>query len=142
MNKLEFVVGQRKVKPEQEYLDFTIDGKSLIDCLQLSYMDFVSPFGWGNNKEYEYQLLKEFRLESLSTLDSGRTMFYVCPECGDIGCGAITGYISKNTNGQIEWTDFGYENNYQGIVEKYTNFHFCFNEEDYLQTIQNLRDRI
>jgi hypothetical protein len=36
---------------------------------------------------------------------------YGCPECGDIGCGAITVTIIKSDN-SYTWTEFGYENNH------------------------------
>lgn len=35
-------------------------------------------------------------------------MFYVCSECGDIGCGAITGLITEAVDVMI-WSDFAYE---------------------------------
>ena len=139
MNRLEFVTKQRNKKQEQEYLDFVIDGKSLFDYLRLVDMDLISPFGWGNNKDYECQLQKEFCLESLPVLNSRRIMFYVCPECGDIGCGAITGKITENINGQIEWADFGYENDIEGIVEKYSYIRFCFDKAEYLQIFESLQ---
>ncbi len=137
IDKLEFAIRQRKRNREQEYRDFLINGKSLLDHLRLAYMDLVSPFGW--SESCEDQILKEFRLERLPTLDSGRIMFYVCP---DIGCGAITGLITRNTEGQIEWMGFGYENDYEGVKEQYPDFHFCFDEADYLQAFRQLTDKI
>jgi len=141
MNQLEFIKKQRNRKLEQEYWDFVIGEKPLFDYLRLSDMDLITPFGWGS-KDLEHQLLKEFCLESLPTLDSERIMFYVCPECGDIGCGTITGRISENTKGQIEWNNFGYENNHEGIIEIYDNLFFCFEKAEYLQIFQNLKVKL
>ena len=45
-------------------------------------------------------------------------MIYVCPECGDIDCGAITAVI-KDYGDRIIWSDFGYETNYGGLTEPY-----------------------
>lgn len=44
---------------------------------------------------------------------SGAVAVYVCPECGDPGCGAITVRISA-TKEEFIWEDFGYENDYDG----------------------------
>jgi hypothetical protein len=46
----------------------------------------------------------------------GRISLYICPECGDLGCGAITVRIDKNSD-SIVWRDFGFENNHQRDVE-------------------------
>jgi hypothetical protein len=37
---------------------------------------------------------------------------YICPECGDIGCGAYCCKIEK-INGMYIWKDFSYENNFE-----------------------------
>ena len=57
-------------------------------------LDLIGNFGWTNNTEYENGQLCELLTEKKPTLETGRIMFYVCPECGDIGCGALTGKIS------------------------------------------------
>jgi hypothetical protein len=44
-----------------------------------------------------------------------RRSLYVCPECGDLGCGALSAVI-ENVDNQIIWRDFGYQNNYEDIV--------------------------
>lgn len=49
-------------------------------------------------------------------LPGGRVSLYICPECGDIGCGAITVRIERRGL-EIIWSDFGYENNYENNVE-------------------------
>jgi hypothetical protein len=42
-------------------------------------------------------------------------MLFVCPECGDLGCGAITVAISAHGD-TITWSDFRYENNYDATI--------------------------
>ena len=138
MEKLEFIKKRRNRK--QEYWDFVINEKPLFDYFRPLCKDLISPFGWGANKDSEHQILKEFCLEILPILENGRSMFYVCPECGDIGCGAITGRISENEKGQIEWGDFRYENDYEEIVEVYDNLFFCFEKAEYLQMFQHLKN--
>jgi len=71
-----------------------------------------------------------------SELISGRYSLYVCNECGDIGCGAITAKITKEKDAII-WSDFGYENTLDEVDylnnDKRQDFYF-----DYAQYIDNL----
>lgn len=111
----------RKIGPNQtprEYLDFFISGKSLKTLLDIETADYITLFGWGTNKEYDRHILNVFRLKEKSQLETGRVMIYVCPECGDIDCGAITATI-KDFGDRIIWRDFGYETDYGGLTETY-----------------------
>ena len=91
----------------REFFDFFVDSVSLKSILGAENADFISPFGW-LDKKYERQVIEEFRLKNKPELSSGRTMIYICPECGDIECGAITVKISKLDN-KIIWSDFAFE---------------------------------
>ena len=53
--------------------------------------------------------LLQRRKPSLST---GRYQLYICPECGDIGCGAVTARVEREGE-FIVWRDFGFENDYE-----------------------------
>ena len=44
-------------------------------------------------------------------LPNNRRSIFVCGECGDISCGAITAVVTRQGD-RISWSDFGYENNY------------------------------
>jgi hypothetical protein len=111
----------RKVGANQtprDYFDFFISGNSLKTILSIETADYITLFGWGTNQEYDRHILNVFRLKEKSQLESGRVMIYVCPECGDIGCGAITATI-RDFGDRIIWSDFGYENDYEGVQEIY-----------------------
>ena len=43
---------------------------------------------------------------------AGRTAFYVCIQCGDLGCGAVTAVVKVDER-QVVWSEFGYQNNYE-----------------------------
>ena len=111
----------RKIGANQtprEYLDFFVSGKSLKTVLNIETADYITLFGWGTNQEYSRHILNIFRLKEKSEIDSGRVMIYVCAECGDIDCGAITAII-KDYGDKIIWSNFGYETNYGGLTETY-----------------------
>ena len=58
-------------------------------------MLIYDPLGWNENEKYNRHVLNVFRLKEKSELESKRVMLYICPECGDIDCGAVT-IILKN----------------------------------------------
>src|ERR1044071_8719053 len=93
-------------RTERRYLDFVVDGESLYD--QLPVGDQVTPLGcWPPDSEREHiqQLLSA----------SGRVPLYVCAECGDLGCGAITALVEWTSDGFV-WSDFAFENNYDASI--------------------------
>ncbi|EMM98387.1 hypothetical protein LEP1GSC035_2773 [Leptospira noguchii str. 2007001578] len=57
-------------------------------------------------------IYKELLLLQLPKTDSGRSLIYICPECGDIGCGAYTCKITLDSSKYI-WSNFAYENGYE-----------------------------
>jgi len=116
LNKATRKTGAKQIP--RHFLDFFVSGKSLKTILNIEDADFITLFGWGINKEYGRHILNVFRLKEKSELDTGRVMIYVCPECGDIDCGAITSTI-KDYGNRIIWSDFGYETNYGGLAETY-----------------------
>ena len=127
----------------RQYIDFVVDGQSLKVMLRSAQ---IGCLGWGaaeSQKESAAKLL----LKSEPELPNGRHLLYVCPECGDIGCGAITVTIEKTAE-HFVWKDFGYENNYYDgmpLLENYRQigpFFFDSNQysqllEDYLKSLQS-----
>ena len=121
MNTLTLQKTTRKIganQTQREYLDFFVSGKSLKGILDIQDSDYITPFGWSSDQNYNRHFLNVFRLKEKSELITGRTMIYVCPECGDIDCGAITAVI-KDYGDRIIWSEFGYETDYSGLTEKY-----------------------
>lgn len=49
--------------------------------------------------------------EAAPDLASGRVPIFICPECGDLGCGAITVVVERHRDTVI-WRDFGWDVNY------------------------------
>jgi hypothetical protein len=91
----------------RKYLDFVVDGRSALERIGWAGADLVTPLGWGQRK-FQQRVSAELLREAAPSLSSGRTSIYVCPECGDIGCGAITVRISR-VGDRILWSDFASE---------------------------------
>jgi hypothetical protein len=72
----------------RDYFDFFVDGKSLHEILDLS--DQIGCLGWGL-PEIEKHTIAQLLAKESPVPKSGRVPIYICPECGDLGCGAVTG---------------------------------------------------
>jgi hypothetical protein len=98
-------------RTERRFLDFVVDGVALSTRFDA---DFISPFGWVAADEQNASIDRLLR-KSPPDVDHGRTTLYVCPECGDLGCGAVTLLVDGGP-GTIVWKNFGIQNNYEDIV--------------------------
>ena len=96
----------------REFLDFVIDGESLSEKIG---GDLVSCLGWFDPKENE-KAVNRIMLKADSELSDNRYLLYVCPECGDISCGAVTAVIER-IDDNIIWRDFGFQNDYEGNIK-------------------------
>ena len=121
----------------RSFLDFVIDGQSLTE---LVHSDYVSALGWGDIEEQKKAILR-LLLSAPSDLPNNRRSILVCPECGDIGCGALTAVIEE-ADGAIIWRDFGYENNYDDDsldLERYKHLDsFAFDKHNYVRELQRV----
>lgn len=98
-------------RTERRYLDFVIDG---VPLSSLVVADFITPFGWLDEGEHKAGVDRLLR-KSPPDMADGRTSLYICPECGDLGCGAVTLSIQREADAII-WKDFGVQNNYEDTV--------------------------
>lgn len=108
--------------------DFLIDGKSLLQTLVKTdggHSDFMSCLVSGFPKANQKALAKLLCKASPDT-ERGGVLLYICPECGDIGCGAYTACIRK-TDGGFVWENFAFENGREEpvIAASVGPFHFA-----------------
>lgn len=69
------------------------------------------------NSDLEAAALRRRRLQDERSLSGDREPLYVCPECGDIGCGAVTARITAD-KGLVQWADFGWETSWEDSVSR------------------------
>jgi hypothetical protein len=67
--------------------------------------DLITPLGWGLAGEEERAARRLLRKEPPEISD--RVAIYVCPECGDLLCGAITAVIDRD-GADIVWREPAY----------------------------------
>src|ERR1700733_14895639 len=88
------------------YADFVVDGFDLSTRANRKG-DFVSILGWG--QPAAQGLTQSLLLvQSTPILTSKSVAIYVCPECGDIGCGVVAVRIERHGD-TITWSDFWFE---------------------------------
>lgn len=100
-------------RTERRYLDFVIDEVPLSARLNV---DFISPIGWFDAGEQEASIDRLLG-KSPPDMPDARATLYICPECGDLGCGAVTLLVQREAN-VIIWKDFGIQNNYEDVIHR------------------------
>jgi len=86
------------------------------------------------------RIAKTFSFESPADIAEDRVALFVCPQCGDLGCGAITCRLSRHGE-TVRWSQFAYEDGFdddQNDFERYSAIGpFEFATDEYLAAIAN-----
>lgn len=98
-------------KTQRTFLDFVVDGRSLFDDVTAHGHDLISCL-WLPEDVLATAARDRLLLRAPGDLPSGRVALYVCPECGDLGCGGISARVTRD-GPRITWSVFGSENNYE-----------------------------
>ncbi|MFJ2723961.1 oxidoreductase [Streptomyces collinus] len=105
----------------RDFVDFVVDGRPLL--FQLSDLDAVSPLASDVPPAIFTAEVRGLLLEADAPLPDGRFVIYGCPECADLGCGAVTAVIERDGDDYV-WRDFAWQtdehvdlerNGYHGI---------------------------
>jgi hypothetical protein len=96
--------------------------------------DFMGCFmyGWSDQNA---EAAKKLTLRANLDTSTGRVLIYICPECGDIGCGAYSVLIEKSA-GCYTWSSFAYEDSCDEARIKDGIGPFIFEEAAYEVAIQ------
>ncbi|RTM15248.1 MAG: hypothetical protein EKK33_01330 [Bradyrhizobiaceae bacterium] len=142
-DQLELVVLHRSgcdspTKMERYTFDFVVNGQSLLAVTGASNFDLSGCLSVPQREpELALRLNDEFaqRLTSVPVGGSHRVALYVCPECGDFECGAITALVSRS-DGFVHWSDFAYENGDDSEIKLSTVGPFAFDWISYVAEIE------
>jgi hypothetical protein len=86
---------------ERAFFDFVIDGQSLLEMIEGDYTScFVRGFAQHGDAA---------RASLLNPNTNGRVSIYICPECGDISCGAILTRVLEQ-DGYVVWDRLAWDN--------------------------------
>lgn len=101
----------------RESLDFVIDGQRLSVLLggESAARLCFRQLGCDPDPEWEQRLVEQLLLHHAPDFPESRYALYVCPECGDFGCGTVTAVIERVGDSYV-WRDFGWQTNYEDTV--------------------------
>ena len=102
-------------KSERHFLDFSINGQSLWEGL--GKPDMVSVICREYATEETVRAINRLLLVEGADFPNERRSLFICAECGDLGCGAITAIVCKEGE-TVRWEDFGYERSYGENVRR------------------------
>lgn len=99
------------------YLDFTIDGDPLFSRLQAHV---------GGGLDFAGVIQDSWPIESVAAIErllgeapgglpDGRLSLYTCPECGDLGCGAVTARLNLEDD-VVTWQHLGWQADYEDEI--------------------------
>lgn len=95
--------------PDQRSIDFVVDGLRLSSLV--ADKDLCGRLSADPEAAWNPEALQILRGEAPADAEGDRVMLYVCAECGDLGCGALTCRVVR-TERTIAWSDFAFENDY------------------------------
>lgn len=125
-------------KHERHSVDFLVNGVSLFEATKAAYLDFCGRFSSDLTPAQNRDNERIFLLSGQPDTSSGRIMLFVCSECADLGCGAITMRITKDGDFFV-WSEFAYENNYDEATTDFASYAsigpFRFEAKHYRSTL-------
>ncbi|KOU60896.1 oxidoreductase [Streptomyces sp. MMG1533] len=124
----------------RDFVDFIVDGRPLL--FQLSDLDAVSPLASDVPPAIFTAQVRSLLLEADAPLPGGRYVVYGCPECEDLGCGAVTAVIDRDGDDFV-WRDFAWQTDEHADLER-NGYHgigpFRFHGAEYRAALTSLLD--
>lgn len=128
----EDILGETATKTQRDFFDIVVDEVSIWSLVQKHGLDYISCLQIPSARETRHAIAR-LLLQSPPDAPSNRYSLYICPECGDLGCGALTVSIESLENKFI-WRDFGFQNNYDDEINLLSGEigPFTFRKEEYV----------
>lgn len=92
-------------KTERWSWDFLVDGKSLHARIG---GDVIGALGWGD-AAWESAVIERLQGRAAPDFPPDRVALYVCPECGELDCGAVTASVTRDGD-VFTWSNFAFQN--------------------------------
>ncbi|MCX5229932.1 hypothetical protein [Streptomyces sp. NBC_00233] len=101
-------------RPRPEDVDLVVDGRALLHRLdEAEGVDTVSPLAGDlppalRAEHVRGLLAPDVDAGPVAPLPDGRRVIYSCPDCADLGCGAVTAVVEHDGE-DVVWRDFAWQ---------------------------------
>jgi hypothetical protein len=96
------------------FLDLVVDGRSLVPELGRRGYELVTPLWTGAaGRQCWPEEVDRLTGRRPGPGRDGRVALFVCGECGDLGCGAVTVRLTCSDS-EVSWADWGFETGRDG----------------------------
>ncbi|TPW13656.1 MAG: hypothetical protein FD127_1891 [Acidimicrobiaceae bacterium] len=127
---------------ERRFLDFVLDSKPTCPTVLANGGDNISPLWLGGGHEWCRTAIDRLLGEAEPDAPGGRVSVYVCAECADLGCGAITVLVERS-DATVSWRNWGYQNNYDDWFVRLDDLpDVTFDAAQYALTLRAVLDRL
>lgn len=121
-------------RTERTFLDYVVDGASMYSAIVEAGLDDIGRLGWGDSEMHRAGqdcLLGVHPPE----FASDQVALFVCPECGDLGCGAVTAQIRRRSD-TVTWERIAMKTIGQWRVDPLDLGPYTFDREAYDAVIE------
>lgn len=128
-------------RPESHYLAFMVDGQNLMQRLPVG-RGLVTPLNRAWLPSVNGAIEELLGKRPTDGLDAGRVALFVCGECGDLACGAVTATL-RVEHDRVTWSDFAWDNGYEPAepIENAPDS-VAFATADYAEVIAGAEERV
>lgn len=127
-NRLDIAVlhrtGQRSDGVTERWsINFLVDGHSLRGLLNADNLDLSGAFLAAQDRLPRRRKVNAEAQELFMNIGTEvtRLPLYLCPECGDLGCGALT-CDAVRVGDKVVWSRFGFENGYDDAMSEFASY--------------------
>jgi hypothetical protein len=149
-HRLSCVVSARSIdadtrgrRAQRVFLDFEVDGEALYPAIRRAGIEYVTSL-WLDSPAVAAATVRRLLGQDPGDAPGGRVSVYVCPECGDLGCGAVTIALTVGPD-TVTWSDWGYQTDGEEDVRRDGVPSFgplTFDRAEYQAVLRDALDRI
>lgn len=135
-------MGERKAR--RSFFDFVVDGEPLYPIISGAGIDNITPLWLDSGAAAVAAAVGRLLGQQPGDAPGGRVSVYVCAECGDLGCGAVTVELTVHPDA-VTWSDWGFQTDYEEEVHRDRVASLgvlTFDRREYEAVLQHAVDRI